>query len=91
MLARAGLCDDFLLPHPLSQDPLPDRIVDLVSAGMVQILAFQVNFGPAQVLRQAFCIIQRGLPPGILLQQISNLRLKLGIIFIFQIGFFQFD
>ena len=41
MLSRAGFSDDTGLPHALDQQSLPKRIVDLVRAGMVQILTLE--------------------------------------------------
>ena len=46
MLAGAGLGDDPLLAHPASEERLPDRVVDLVCAGMGQVLALQVDTMP---------------------------------------------
>jgi hypothetical protein len=39
VLARPGLGDDPLLPHPLRQQRLAERVVDLVGAGVGEILA----------------------------------------------------
>ena len=41
MLSRAGFSDDTGLPHALDQQSLPKRIVDLVRAGMVEILTLE--------------------------------------------------
>ena len=43
MLARAGLGDDPLLSEPAGEHDLAERVVDLVRAGVVQVLAFQVE------------------------------------------------
>ena len=47
MLPRAGLGDDPLLAHPPRQQPLPQRIVDLVRSGMQQVFALQINLRAA--------------------------------------------
>ena len=43
VLARAGLGDDPLLSEPPGEHDLAERVVDLVRAGVVQVLAFQVE------------------------------------------------
>ena len=44
MLARAGLGDDARLAHAPRQQDLAEHIVDLVRAGVVQLLALEVDF-----------------------------------------------
>ncbi len=41
MLPRAGLGDDARLAHALDEQRLPDRVVDLVRAGMVEVLTLE--------------------------------------------------
>jgi hypothetical protein len=41
VLARAGLGDDAPLPHPEREQRLPDRVVDLVGAGVVQVFPLE--------------------------------------------------
>jgi hypothetical protein len=48
VLARAGLGDDAGLAHALGQQDLAEAVVDLVRAGVVQVLALEVDFRPAQ-------------------------------------------
>ncbi len=43
MLARARLGDDAPLAHPLRQQSLAQRVVDLVRAGMRQVFALEVD------------------------------------------------
>ena len=43
VLARPGLGDDPLLAHPLGEQGLPERVVDLVGAGVGEVLALQVD------------------------------------------------
>ena len=49
MLAGAGLGDDPLLAHPHRQQSLTERVVDLVGAGVAQILPLEPDLGPAGV------------------------------------------
>lgn len=50
--ARAGLRYDPLLAHPLRQQTLAQRIVDLVRAEMVQILTLEINLAPPEGVRR---------------------------------------
>ena len=55
MLPGSRLGDDAGFPHPACQQDLSDRVVDLMSAGMVQILALQIYLAailPAQPFSQ---------------------------------------
>jgi hypothetical protein len=65
MLARAGLGDDPGLAHALRQQALAQGIVDLVGAGMRQVLALEVDSRPAAVLGQACRVCQRGWAAGV--------------------------
>ena len=49
MLARAGLCNDAALLHAQAQQRLPQGIVDLVSACVVQVLALEVDLWPRTI------------------------------------------
>ncbi|OQC43650.1 MAG: hypothetical protein BWX60_00943 [Candidatus Marinimicrobia bacterium ADurb.Bin030] len=54
MLTGASLGDDALLMHCLRQKNLPNGIVDFMSAGMIQILTFQINFSLTIMAGQVF-------------------------------------
>ena len=41
MLSGAGLSDDAPLPHPLRDQRLAERVVDLVRAGVVEVFALE--------------------------------------------------
>ncbi len=58
MLAGAGLGDHPLLAHPLGEERLADRVVDLVGAGVGEVLALQVD-GPARPLAEALGEVER--------------------------------
>ena len=57
--AGAGLGDDALLAHAPGQQDLADAVVDLVRAGVVQLLALQIDLRAAEVLGQALGVVQR--------------------------------
>ena len=48
------------LAHFLGQKRLPQHIVDLVGAGVVQVLTLEVNFGSAQILGHPLRIVEAG-------------------------------
>ena len=52
MLPRAGLRDYSLLTHPPGQQALANRVIDLVRAGVIQVLALQENLRPAELFRK---------------------------------------
>ena len=43
MLARAGLGDDARLAHALGEQRLAEHVVDLVGAGVAEVLALEVD------------------------------------------------
>ena len=51
VLAGSGLGDDPRLPHPPGQERLAHRVVDLVRAGVCEVLALQID-APADPLRE---------------------------------------
>ena len=79
VLARAGLGDDPLLPHPAGQERLADRVVDLVRAGVAEVLALEVDPRPAELLRQPFRIVERRRAPDILPEVGVQLGLELRV------------
>ena len=65
VLAGAGLGDDALLAHAHRQQDLAEHVVDLVRAGVVQLVALQVDLGAAEMLGQALGEIERARPADI--------------------------
>ena len=53
VLAGAGLGDDACLAHALGQQDLAHAVVGLVAAGVVQLVALEVDFRAAEVPRSA--------------------------------------
>src|SRR3984885_5035298 len=79
-----------MLAHALYQQRLPQAVVDLVSAGVQQILALQINLRAAQFLREPTRKKQWRRAPRIVLQQSIQARTKAGIAFGFFILALQF-
>jgi len=59
VLAGAGLRDDAGLAHPRRQQRLADGVVDLVRAGVVQVLALEQDLRPAHLAAQALGVVDR--------------------------------
>ena len=65
VLARAGLGDDPRLAHAPGQQDLAHAVVDLVRAGVVQLLALQIDLRAAEVLGEPLGEIERARPADI--------------------------
>lgn len=63
VLPCPGFGDQPLLAHEFGQQPLPHAVVELMSTGMVQILALQVNLAVADQAREPVAVIDRSRPP----------------------------
>ena len=59
VLAGAGLGDDALLAHAAGEQDLAEHVVHLVGAGVVELLALEVDLRAAEVLGQALGEIER--------------------------------
>ena len=79
VLPRAGLGDDPPLAHAPGEQRLAQCVVDLVRAGMRQILALEVDLRAAQVGRQPPRMGQCRGPADIGAQQIAQLGLECGV------------
>src|SRR6185437_6457329 len=79
MLAGAGFSDDPLFSHPAGEQDLAEHVVDFVRAGVVELLALEIDPGAAELLRQPFGEIERARAPDIMLEQGVELGLELGI------------
>ena len=57
--AGAGLGDDARLAHAQSQHDLAEHVVHLVRAGVIELLALEIDLGAAAVLGEALGKIER--------------------------------
>ena len=89
VLARAGLGDDARLAHALGEQDLAEAIVDLVRAGVIEVLALEIDLRAAEMLRQPLGEIERIGPPHIVLQQAVELGMKRGIVLHVVVGLLQ--
>ncbi len=76
VLAGAGLGDDAVLAQALGQQPLADGVVDLVSAGVGEVLALEVDLGAAELPRQVLGEVERRRPAGEVAQHSSQLSVE---------------
>ena len=87
MLASTGFCDDPGLAHAARQQDLSEHIVDLMRAGVVQLVALQIDLGATQMLGQALCKIEWAWPAHVVFPQIVHLgpefRVHLGLLIFF--------
>ena len=56
------------LAHPLGEQRLAERVVDLVRAGVEQVLALQVDVAP-DALGEPLGVVERRRPPDVVAQQ----------------------
>ena len=57
MLSGAGLGDDATLAHPLCQESLSERVVDLVRAGVGEVLALDEDAGASELAGQVLGVV----------------------------------
>ena len=88
VLASAGLRDDPGLAHAQCEQDLPDAIVDLVRAGVVQFVALEPDLCAfpgggtgADMARKPLGIVERGGAADIMFEQIVELLLERRILF----------
>ena len=73
VLARAGFGDDALFAHAPRKNDLAQHVVDLMRAGVVQLVAFHIHLGTAQMFGQPFGKIERAWPANVIGPQIIHL------------------
>ena len=74
VLAGAGLGDDALLAHAAGEQDLAEHVVDLVRAGVVELVALEIDFCAAEPFGQPLGEIERARPPGIVLEEDDRAR-----------------
>jgi hypothetical protein len=79
VLPRAGLGDHPPLAHAPGEQRLPDRVVDLVRAGVVEVFALEVNLRAAEVVGETFSEVQPAGPPDELAEVAVELAFEVRI------------
>ena len=80
VLAGAGLGDHARLAHALGEQRLADGVVDLVRAGVVQVLALEVDLRAAELFAPASRVIERARTADEVLELALELGDELGIL-----------
>ena len=89
MLPGAGLGDDAPLAHVLGKKGLAEGVVYLVSAGVGQVFALQINLRAAQVARQVLGVVEGRGTAHVVRQQVGQAGLEVLIVLHAVIGLFQ--
>src|SRR5690606_37038161 len=71
--------DDPRLAHAPGEQDLAEAIVDLVAAGMVELVALEIDLRAAELLRQPLGEIERARPAGIMGVEMFELGPERGI------------
>ena len=74
--ARACFGDDASFGHSPRQQDLSEHVVDLVGAGVIEVLAFEIDLCAGEVLGHAFGEIERRRPADIMLEVVVELGLE---------------
>ena len=91
VLTRACLGDKPCLAHLFGEQRLSENVVDLVRAGVVEVLALQVYFRAAEVVCHLLRKVQTRRSAGILIKELRKLPVELRVVFIVIVGFFKLD
>ena len=91
VLPRAGLGNEAGLAHLLGQEGLTQDVVDLVGAGVVEVLALEVDLRAAQVLGHALGVVEAGGAAGVLVKKLRQLPVERRVFLVVVVGFFQLD
>ena len=86
VLPGAGLGDDPPLPHAHREQRLPERVVDLVRAGVREVFALEEDARAAGRRRQAPRLVDRRRPADVVLQQAVELGVERGVVARDEIG-----
>ena len=89
VLSGAGFGDDALFSHAAGKQDLADHVVDLVRAGVVELLALEIDLGAAEFFGQPLGEIERARAPDIMLEQMIELGLERGIGLCLLIGLLE--
>ena len=89
VLARAGFGDDPRLAHFSGQQDLPETVVDLVRARVVQLVALEIDLRSAELFRQPFGEIKWAGPARIVRVEVFEFGLERGACLCRLPGFLQ--
>ena len=76
MLAGAGFGDDPLLAHAAGEQDLAEHVVDLVRAGVVELVALEIDLRSAEPFGQTLGEIEWARAPDVMFEQMVELGLE---------------
>ena len=91
VLTCARFGDNARLAHLLGKQDLPEHVVDLMRASMVQIFTLQVDLCTTQRLGQTLGIVQKRRTVGIFVQKRVQLRFELWVILVMVVSFLELN
>src|SRR5499427_1167287 len=96
--AGAGFGDDARLAHAAREQDLAEHVVDLVRAGVIEVLALEIDFRPApaatggtKMLGQPLGEIERRRPPDVVLEVAVHLAAEAGIVLRLGVSLLQLE
>ena len=89
MLTGAGFRDEARLAYALGEQRLAERIVYLMCARVVQILALQVYFRAVEIFGHALGEIQQARSVGVIVEKRAQLGFEGGVVFVAVVRLFQ--
>ncbi len=90
VLARAGLGDDARLAHAARQQRLADGVVHLVRAGVVEVLALEVDLRAAQLAAHALGVVDRAGPAHEVRELVAEFGEEVRVVLVLLVGRLQF-
>ncbi len=90
VLTSAGFRDDAGFPHSAGEKNLTDRVIDFMRSGMEKVFPLEIDFGAAELLREALRKVEGRRASAKVSQQISQLLAEgrvssRRVVFLFQI------
>ena len=90
MLTGAGLSNEAGLAHFFGEQRLTEGIVDFVRAGVVEVLALEVDLGATEVAGHVLSKVKSGWTAHIIVEQGCQLRIECWVVFVMLVSLFQF-
>jgi len=91
VLSGAGFGHNALFAHFARQQRLPQRVVDFMRAGVVQVFTLEINFCAAQMFGEPPGVGQWRLAAHVGFQEVIQFGLKSGVALRLRVGVFQFQ
>src|SRR6185369_7183619 len=91
VLAGAGLGNDAGLAHPFGQQPLAETVVDLVRAGVAEVLALDPDLRAAELLGKAPRRVEQRRSPDVVRVEVGQLGDEVRIDAPARVGFLELE